>query len=157
LKPRRNKFWMFKMVKCKHCKKENKKDAKFCADCGKPLISEKKESNLIPCKDCGKEISKNAEFCPNCGVSLKAKPDASITKGITKRKDPATAAVLGVLFGPFGYLYLRRYGLFFLWLILSAILISLSFVFAPILWIVWGVHMYQTAKEINQQLGIKDE
>lgn len=140
------------MVICKHCGEKNSNDAEFCESCGKEL--KKDIPKLIPCKDCGKSISKNAEMCPNCGVRLKkTKAEYHITKGITTRKSPGTAAILGILFGPLGYLYVGRLGLCILWLIIGIILvIATTGIAAPILWIVWAVHQYSIAKRINEEL-----
>ncbi len=45
MKQRRNIFWTFKMNKCKHCKKENKENAKFCVNCGEKLGNEKRSKS----------------------------------------------------------------------------------------------------------------
>lgn len=49
---------------CKECKTANKKDAKFCCNCGKGLENDEK----IPCVKCGARIDKNAKFCSECGA-----------------------------------------------------------------------------------------
>lgn len=148
------------MIICKECGEKNPEDAKFCEICGKHLKKEAKtynETNLIPCKECNKPISKNAELCPNCGIRLKKMkhaPDYAITRGITTRKSLGLAAVLGLFFGPFGYLYVRRYGLFIFWLIVGSILsVITGGIAAIILWIIWAIHQYSIAKRINEELG----
>lgn len=149
------------MVTCKHCGEKNPKDAEFCESCGKELKKDmgKKKSednqNLISCKDCGKLISKNAELCPNCGVRLKkTKVDYNITRGITTKRSLGGAAALGILIGPFGYLYVKRFGLCIGWLIFGIILIAITGgIAAPFLWIGWAVHQYSIAKKINEELG----
>ncbi len=151
------------MITCKHCGEKNPTGAKFCESCGKELkeiISKTKQEkdkkgNLVPCKDCGKLISKNAELCPGCGVRLnKTKADYNITRGITTKRSSGTAAVLGILVGPFGYLYVRRFGLCIAWLIFGIILVAITGgIAAPFLWIGWAVHQYNIAKKINEELG----
>jgi membrane protease subunit (stomatin/prohibitin family) len=46
---------------------------KFCADCGAPLLAQKKF-----CSACGVELSATAKFCPGCGtaVGAQARPPA---------------------------------------------------------------------------------
>ena len=40
---------------------------KFCADCGTPLVVQKKF-----CSGCGTEMAPNAKFCANCGTAVAA-------------------------------------------------------------------------------------
>ena len=42
----------------------NKKEAKFCCNCGKSLEID----NKIPCVKCGARIEKNSKFCSECGA-----------------------------------------------------------------------------------------
>ena len=44
---------------------------KFCADCGTPLVAQKKF-----CSGCGVELAAGAKFCANCGTSAAAPPPA---------------------------------------------------------------------------------
>ena len=113
------------------------------------------KSDEAYCRDCGKAIKKKAEICPKCGIRQHKIVDQSITRGITKKKSPGDAAVLGLLFGPFGYLYVRRYGLFFMWLFVGLILVYFNKFLAVFLWIGWTIHQYNLAKEINQELDHK--
>ena len=46
MKQKRNRFWAFKMNKCKHCKEENKENAKFCVSCGKELGTKKEHHGI---------------------------------------------------------------------------------------------------------------
>lgn len=41
MKEKRSRSWMFKMNKCKHCKEENKENARFCVNCGQELGTQK--------------------------------------------------------------------------------------------------------------------
>ena len=45
---------------------------KFCADCGSPLVMQKKF-----CSGCGVELAANAKFCANCGTSAAAPAPAA--------------------------------------------------------------------------------
>ncbi|HEY6463144.1 MAG TPA: zinc ribbon domain-containing protein, partial [Polyangiaceae bacterium] len=45
---------------------------KFCADCGSPLVAQKKF-----CAGCGAELGAGAKFCASCGTSAAAPPAAS--------------------------------------------------------------------------------
>jgi membrane protease subunit (stomatin/prohibitin family) len=45
---------------------------KFCADCGTPLIVQKKF-----CSGCGVELIPNAKFCASCGTAANAPPGAT--------------------------------------------------------------------------------
>ena len=51
-------------VACSECKTINKKEAKFCCNCGKSLEID----NKIPCVKCGARIEKNSKFCSECGA-----------------------------------------------------------------------------------------
>jgi len=144
------------MTHCDNCDHKNPEDAKFCESCGEKLVMGELKQKLTPCKDCGKEISKNAELCPNCGIRLRKtkQQDHYITKGITTRRDVWVAAALGFFLGPFGYLYLGRYGLCFLMFICGIIIVAtLGFWAAPVLWVLWAFHQYMIAKEINEELS----
>lgn len=52
-------------IKCPECGKENNSDSKFCANCGKKIITEKKI-----CPKCKTENLNNFKYCSNCGESL---------------------------------------------------------------------------------------
>jgi membrane protease subunit (stomatin/prohibitin family) len=45
---------------------------KFCADCGTPLVAQKKF-----CSNCGNEVAGGAKFCANCGTATAAPAPAS--------------------------------------------------------------------------------
>lgn len=51
-------------IACPECKTINKKEAKFCCNCGKSLEID----NKIPCVKCGARIEKNSKFCSECGA-----------------------------------------------------------------------------------------
>ena len=50
------------VVFCPECGAENRKTAKFCNQCGKPMKTAK------VCKNCNAELPKSAKFCPECGT-----------------------------------------------------------------------------------------
>ena len=52
---------------CPHCGAKVKKSAKFCPECGKPMVE------TVECPSCHKQVKKGAKFCPECGASLVAK------------------------------------------------------------------------------------
>ncbi|HEY1405354.1 MAG TPA: SPFH domain-containing protein [Spirochaetota bacterium] len=53
-------------VICPECKAENKAGAKFCASCGKEMVSAK-------CPKCNAALSAGAKFCPECGTPVGAR------------------------------------------------------------------------------------
>jgi len=48
------------MVKCSNCGSENKKNDKYCSQCGSNLSG-------IVCSGCGAKIGQGGKFCPVCG------------------------------------------------------------------------------------------
>ena len=50
------------MVECPNCRASASRDAKFCGECGQPLVR--------PCPDCGKDTPVVQDFCTMCGVRL---------------------------------------------------------------------------------------
>lgn len=51
-------------IECKQCKHLNKKDSKFCNNCGNKLNHE------IKCTHCGKITPSDSKYCNNCGEKL---------------------------------------------------------------------------------------
>lgn len=51
-------------IECKQCKHLNKKDSKFCNNCGNKLDYE------IKCPHCEKMTPSNSKYCNNCGEKL---------------------------------------------------------------------------------------
>lgn len=97
---------------------------------------------MMHCPDCGNEISENTETCPNCGLKLK------LAEGIS----PGFAAFLGLVIGPFGYVYIGNYMFFVVGLIGALFLILItSGVIAPLLWMAFGVHQYIIAKDMKKE------
>ena len=51
------------MIKCSKCGEELNEGAKFCMECGAPVLQEKE------CSQCGAKLPLNAKFCFECGSS----------------------------------------------------------------------------------------
>jgi hypothetical protein len=47
---------------CPNCAHENRREAKFCEECGAKLAS--------TCPACGQEVPSTAKFCQECGAGL---------------------------------------------------------------------------------------
>jgi hypothetical protein len=56
------------------------------------------------CPHCGKPVSKIAEICPECGVRIKPVPGA-FDNWPDGKKSRVIAIILGVLLGPWTWLY----------------------------------------------------
>ncbi|NMB80140.1 MAG: zinc-ribbon domain-containing protein [Methanomicrobiales archaeon] len=63
---------MFDTVKCRSCGAENKKNAKFCSQCGQLVAGQL-------CSKCGQPVRAGAMFCSSCG----AKTDGGNTSSAT--------------------------------------------------------------------------
>lgn len=57
------------MVKCQECGALAPQDAKFCKECGKPMV----RADTVKCPKCGMAIPAEAKFCRECGAPTKAK------------------------------------------------------------------------------------
>jgi len=57
------------MVKCQECGSLTAQDAKFCKECGKPMV----RAGSVKCPKCGHENPADAKFCKECGAPTKAK------------------------------------------------------------------------------------
>jgi class 3 adenylate cyclase/pimeloyl-ACP methyl ester carboxylesterase len=57
-------------MKCLKCQHENRTEAKFCEECGAPLVR--------ACPHCGSQVAATAKFCPECAhpIGLAQKPPA---------------------------------------------------------------------------------
>ena len=51
-------------IECKNCKTSISATAKFCPECGNPILS------IFKCSNCGNLVKENAKFCPECGNKL---------------------------------------------------------------------------------------
>jgi class 3 adenylate cyclase/tetratricopeptide (TPR) repeat protein len=54
------------MLTCAACSAANDESAKFCSQCGQPLIRN--------CSGCSKALPSNAKFCPECGAPVQTAP-----------------------------------------------------------------------------------
>ena len=119
------------------------------------------------CKYCGTEIGGEADFCVSCGKKL-GEGDAQHTlyrheltriKAAKELKNPKAAAALGFFFswiflGPVGYIYLGQWNWFWLTFIIQIFAYPLTAFFAyPLLPIVYGIHQYQMAKDVNELIA----
>jgi DNA-directed RNA polymerase subunit RPC12/RpoP len=64
---------------CPHCQHLNTPDARFCANCGKPLAEAddnkpapepEQEPTPAVCPACQAELADEAKFCPHCGHQI---------------------------------------------------------------------------------------
>ena len=116
------------------------------------------------CKYCGTEIDSAAEYCTSCGKKV-GNGDAQSSlyrheltriKAAKELKNPKAAAALGFFFswiflGPVGYIYLGQWNWFWLTFIIQIFAYPLTAFFAyPLLPIVYGIHQYQMAKDVNE-------
>jgi len=115
------------------------------------------------CKYCGTEIGSGADFCASCGKKLKNGDAQNILyrheltriKAAKELKNPKAVAALGfffgwILLGPVGYIYLGQWNWFWLTFIIQIFAYPLTLGFAyPLLPIVYGIHQYQMAKDVN--------
>ncbi|GMV98663.1 MAG: zinc ribbon domain-containing protein [Phycisphaerae bacterium] len=53
-------------TRCRTCGADNDADARFCSQCGRPLVS------VRVCPACRHENDSDARFCDNCGQALSA-------------------------------------------------------------------------------------
>jgi TM2 domain-containing membrane protein YozV len=121
------------------------------------------------CKYCGQEIIEAADFCASCGKKLKAgegektiyRHELTRLKPPKEHKNPKAAAALGffmswIFLGPVGYIYLGQWNWFWLTFIIQIFAYPLTAFFAyPLLPIVYGIHQYQMAKDVNELLAAR--
>lgn len=116
------------------------------------------------CAYCGTELNDGADFCSACGKRLSgtANGDRGIYRHELTRlrpqsepKNPKGAAALGfflswIFLGPVGYIYLGQWNWFWLTFIIQIFAYPLTAFFAyPLLPIVYGIHQYQMARDLN--------
>jgi len=118
------------------------------------------------CKYCGKEFVEGAEYCAVCGKKLGGGDQGSLykhelthIKAPKETKNPKAAAALGfflswIFLGPVGYIYLGQWNWFWLTFIIQIFAYPLTAFFAyPLLPLVYGIHQYQMAKDVNELLA----
>jgi hypothetical protein len=116
------------------------------------------------CRYCGQEVTAESEFCTSCGKRVReeerARPiykhELTRLKSPREQKNPKAAAALGffmswIFLGPVGYIYLGQWNWFWLTFIVQIFAYPLTAFFAyPLLPIVYGIHQYQMAKDVNE-------
>ena len=122
------------------------------------------------CQFCGKEIVEEAEICAYCGKRLKPAPakkkglysyELTKLKAPKEGKSPKVAAALGffmgwIFLGPVGYIYLGQWNWFWITFIIQIFAYPLTAFFAyPLLPIVYGIHQYQMAIDLNELLVVE--
>jgi len=115
------------------------------------------------CKHCGNEMNEGVEYCPSCGKRQNGVDSKKIyghewtrLKPPKERRNPKAAAALGfflswIFLGPVGYIYLGQWNWFWLTFIIQIFAYPLTAFFAyPLLPIVYGIHQYQMAQDVNE-------
>lgn len=118
------------------------------------------------CQHCGKEIEEGGTFCVYCGKGLEeeTRPRGMYGHELTRLKipeetrNPGIAAAIGfflgwIMLGPVGYVYLGQWNWFWLTFVIQIFAVPLTagvaYVMLPI---VFAIHQYQMARELNDQL-----
>ena len=116
------------------------------------------------CRFCGKEMAEDEKVCVYCGRDNQG---AYATKKIysheltrlqaqKEEKNAGVASALGFFFGwiflgPVGYIYLGQWNWFWLTFVMQILIYPLTLGIAyPVLPIVFAIHQYQMAKELNE-------
>ena len=73
---------------CAQCGETNRDSARFCGECGSPLVRR--------CPNCNAELDPKLKFCEACGVPTAAAaptagPDGAVRKTVTALLAPAAA------------------------------------------------------------------
>jgi TM2 domain-containing membrane protein YozV len=119
------------------------------------------------CQFCGREIADGSKVCIYCGKNFDATPvpgkiyrhEFTKLKPITEEKNPKVAALLGfllgwILLGPVGYIYLGQWNWFWVTFVIQIFAYPLTlFIAYPLLPIVFAIHQYQMASELNLMAG----
>jgi TM2 domain-containing membrane protein YozV len=123
------------------------------------------------CQFCGREIAENSEICIYCGKDLKTTPvpgkmyrhEITKLKPPNEEKNPKVAALLGfllgwLLLGPVGYIYLGQWNWFWITFIIQIFAYPLTlFIAYPLLPVVFAIHQYQMATELNSMITPKQK
>lgn len=119
------------------------------------------------CRYCGKEISEIDEHCVYCGKQLKKKSEKGILyryelfrlKAPKEKRSPGVAAAIGffcgwIFLGPVGYIYLGQWNWFWITFLVQIIAYPLTGIVPAyiLLPIVYGIHQYQMANDLNAML-----
>ena len=57
------------IIVCLNCKGQNKSDAKFCMNCGSPILLEA-TAEINTCPTCNAPVKEGAKFCMRCGGKM---------------------------------------------------------------------------------------
>lgn len=119
------------------------------------------------CQQCGIEVKEGSEYCENCGRPLVKEPPGGgklYAYELTRlsvpedTRNPGVAASLGfflgwILLGPVGYIYLGQWNWFWLTFVIQIFAIPLTAGVAYILLpLIFAIHQYQMAKELNEMV-----
>ncbi len=119
------------------------------------------------CRYCGREVSGKDEYCVHCGKQLKKKSEKGLLyryelfrlKAPKEKRSPGVAAAIGffcgwIFLGPVGYIYLQQWNWFWITFLVQIIAYPLTGVVPAyiLLPIVYGIHQYQMANELNAML-----
>ncbi len=88
------------MAYCSNCGKELAAGAKFCFECGTPVINQKGgthterkavyEGEVHKCPNCGEVLESFASNCPSCGYELRGSGTTNAVKEFAAKIDAAT-------------------------------------------------------------------
>jgi hypothetical protein len=132
----------------------------------------KAEVDIMYCQHCGQKAREESAYCENCGKPLveKAKGGRGLYAYEWTRlsvpedtRNPGVAASLGfflgwILLGPVGYIYLGQWNWFWLTFVIQIFAIPLTAGVAYILLpVIFAIHQYQMAKELNEMVVIVRE
>lgn len=123
------------------------------------------------CQFCGREMAEDSEGCIYCGKTLKAEPAPSRMyrheftklKPPMEIKNPKVASLLGfllgwILLGPVGYVYLGQWNWFWITFLIQIFAYPLTlFIAYPLLPVVFAIHQYQMASELNIIAGFPEK
>jgi hypothetical protein len=119
------------------------------------------------CKYCGKEVAETDEFCVHCGKQLQKKSDQGLLyryelfrlKMPKEQRSPGVAAAIGffcgwIFLGPVGYIYLQQWNWFWITFLVQLVAYPLTGIVPAyiLLPIVYGIHQYQMANDLNEML-----
>lgn len=117
------------------------------------------------CQYCGKEVSAGEDFCRHCGIGLKKMPGKGVMyrheltrlKVPKEKKSPGVAAAIGfflgwLFLGPVGYIYLGQWNWFWITFLIQIVAYPITGIVPAyiLLPIVYGIHQYQMANELNE-------
>jgi hypothetical protein len=124
------------------------------------------------CQNCGEKAREGTAYCENCGEPLpKGTPGGNklyayeLTRLTVpeETKNPGVAASLGfflgwILLGPVGYVYLGQWNWFWLTFVIqifaNALTLGVAYILLPV---IFAIHQYQMAKELNEMVVIERE